>query len=380
MSDFKPFSMLEAAQGASVIQNVRNNALQAAAAQERQKMLSPLMAAAAQGDTNATKQVVGIDPELGNKILDATSKMNDEQREQFKHRVGTIGVGLQSVLDMPPVYQDQAYQVLREDLSAQFGPEAVKGLPEKFDPGLAQLRADQAKTMNELISSRGTAFQPTPAYDAEGNLVFMQGTNIPGKAPTKIEGYRPIDKVEQAVDIEKGKSQVQAKYGAEIEGAKAAGKSAIEKSDKAMENLAAVRKNMTNIDEAIAAIDAGAESGIIASKLPSITSASVELDNIRSRMGLDVISGTTFGALSEGELKFALDSAVPKNMSPKDLRAWMVKKKSAQQKLAQELEDAAIYLGKPGNTPAGYLEFKRNQQQPSPSNTPKSRFQIEVVN
>lgn len=77
-------------------------------------------------------------------------------------------------------------------------------------------------------------------------------------------------------------------------------------------------------------------------------------------MGLDIIGGTTFGALSESELAFALDTALPTKLEGPELRAWIERKKAAQMKLSQELEKAAIYLGKPGNTPAGYLEFLRN--------------------
>lgn len=384
MADFRPFSLAEAAQGAATIQNVQKNALAMAAARDKQARLSPLMEAAAGGDQGALRSVTGIDPELGNQILNVTSKMSEEQRENFKHGIETKGRTLQAVLNAPDVYKDQAWQMAKEELVSTLGPDAVKGMPERFDPNWTQMNVDKALSASDLLNARGTAFAPTPAYDKDGNLVFMQGTNIPGKAPTVIEGLRPIDKVDQAIKTAEGKAKVEAETGAEIEGAKAAGKAAIEQSGKAIESLTAVRKNMTNIDEAIAAIDAGAKSGVIQSKFPSITAASVELDNIRSRMGLDVISGTTFGALSEGELKFALKSAVPDNMNEKDLKAWLIKKKDAQQKLAQELENAAIYLGKPGNTPAGYLEFRRNQQEQAPAQATgtaaKSKYQIKVKN
>lgn len=381
MSDFRPFSLAEAAQGASILQDAQTKAMALRAAQDKQRRLSPLMAAAAAGDTAATQGVLAIDPELGNQILTATSKMDDNQRAQFKHSVETKGSVLQAVMNAPEVYRDQAWQAAKEELAGTLGPEAVKGMPERFDPNWTQMNIDKAMSVSDLLSAKGTAFQPTPAYDKDGNLVFMQGTNIPGKAPSVIKDFKPIDKVDAALREAEGKADIEAENAARIEGGKAAGKSAIEKSDKAIESLGSVRKNMTNIDDAIAAIDAGAESGVIASRFPSITAASVELDNVRSRMGLDVISGTTFGALSAGELKFALDSAVPKNLSPPDLKNWLIKKKDAQQKLAQELEDAAIYLGKPGNTPAGYLEFKRNLQ-PAPAATPaapaKSKYTIKV--
>lgn len=140
-----------------------------------------------------------------------------------------------------------------------------------------------------------------------------------------------------------------------------AAEQAIKQSGEAIDQLATVKSTIANIDDAISAIDNGANSGVIASKLPSVSSASIELDNARQRLGLNIIQGTTFGALSEGELRLALDTAVPSNLPPKELRAWLVKKKDAQKKLSKELENAAIYLGKPGNTPAGFLEMRRNE-------------------
>jgi hypothetical protein len=149
-----------------------------------------------------------------------------------------------------------------------------------------------------------------------------------------------------------------------IAATKKANESAIDMSNKAIEQLGSVRTSIANYDDAIKSIDDGAATGAVQSFFPSVKAASVELDNIRGRLGLDIIGGTTFGALSESELKFALDTALPTKLDGPELRAWLVRKKAAQEKLSQELESAAIYLGKPGNTPAGYLEFRRNSIAP----------------
>ena len=108
--------------------------------------------------------------------------------------------------------------------------------------------------------------------------------------------------------------------------------------------------------DAIKALDKGADTGPIISKLPSFRESSIELDNIRNRMGLDVVGSTTFGALSESELAFALDTALPDNLQPKALKTWLKRKQTAQRALAKGLRDAAVFLGKPGNTIADYIE------------------------
>jgi hypothetical protein len=131
-----------------------------------------------------------------------------------------------------------------------------------------------------------------------------------------------------------------------------------------------IKKNLGNIDEAIAAIDAGASSGVIASKLPNVTAASIQLANIRNQLGLDVIGSVTFGALSEGELNLALDTALPTNLAPKDLKAYLLNKKTAQTKLAGYLTEQATYLSKRGNSLAGWLEKVDNKATSGQSELP----------
>lgn len=131
-----------------------------------------------------------------------------------------------------------------------------------------------------------------------------------------------------------------------------------------------IQKNIGNIDEAIAAIDAGANTGVIASKLPNITAASIQLANVRQQLGLDVIGSVTFGALSEGELNLALDTALPTGLAPKDLKTYLLNKKTAQTKLVGYLSKQATYLSKSGNTLAGWLEKVENQATSGQSELP----------
>lgn len=153
---------------------------------------------------------------------------------------------------------------------------------------------------------------------------------------------------------------------------------AVVQSGKIFEQLGPVNKSIVNINDAINAIDQGADTGAVMSKLPSITEASVTLDNVRGQMGLDIIGATTFGALSEGELQFALDTAIPTNLDEGPLREWLVRKGDAQKKYAEELRKAAIFLGKPGNTVSSYLDsleanglFSRGDNAPAGDDQPE---------
>ena len=133
-------------------------------------------------------------------------------------------------------------------------------------------------------------------------------------------------------------------------------KQASDASGAAFKGLKNIRSTILNMGDAIRALDNNADTGPIISKLPSFREASIELDNIRGRMGLDVIGSVAFGALSESELAFALDTALPTDLQPKALKAWLKRKITVQRKLAKGLRDAAVFLGKPGNTIADYIE------------------------
>ncbi len=136
---------------------------------------------------------------------------------------------------------------------------------------------------------------------------------------------------------------------AELQGLRASERVAAKNAQKisidSFKQLADIRKSISTMDEGIAAIDAGAKSGVIQKRLPTIRDASLKLKNVQARMGLNVIQNTTFGSLSAEELKFALSAALPEDLDEVSLRSWLVQKKEAQRKLSAYVEEAAIFLG-----------------------------------
>jgi hypothetical protein len=162
-------------------------------------------------------------------------------------------------------------------------------------------------------------------------------------------------------------------FGAETQGTRAQSRVGGELTAKqvgvAFAEIGKIRKNIGNIDDAIKAIDDGANTGVIASKFPNITTASITLGNIRNQLGLDVIGSVTFGALSEGELNLALDTALPTTLRPPALKQYLTEKKAAQEKLVGYLTKQVSYLNKPGNNLSGWLEQAGKQGQ---SNLPAS--------
>lgn len=187
-------------------------------------------------------------------------------------------------------------------------------------------------------------FQQLESAKASGNQAAISA------AQRDYDDYRKILDIDEPSLAEKTDAAVDKANRVEL------AKQATEVSSAAFEQLPNIRSSIGNMTDAIAEIDRGAQTGPIISRLPSFRDSSIALDNIRGRMGLNVIGATTFGALSEAELKFALDTALPTSMEPKDLREWLVKKRDSQRKLGRELMKAAEFLGKPGNTVADYIK------------------------
>jgi hypothetical protein len=215
-----------------------------------------------------------------------------------------------------------------------------------------------------------------------GSVYYMRdGTtivrNIAGEV---LQGQAAVEYVQKSqaygVDLERNKNagREEGKLGARVDlgGAAAAatesGKLSVKISGDYFDKANAVNSSVSNIDRAINAIDAGAQSGAIVNMLPDVTQASGELRSAINSLGLDVVAGTTFGALSEGELGLAMATAVPQNLPPAELRSWLVARRSAQQKAASELYRAAAFFNN-GGTIAKWIEENPNNQVVSSSNT-----------
>lgn len=139
-----------------------------------------------------------------------------------------------------------------------------------------------------------------------------------------------------------------------------AGEQAIDMSGDAWTSYAKIQTSLSNIDEALAALDRGGETGAVLKYLPNVTEASASLQNAMDSMGLDVVGAVTFGALSEGELRLAMNVAVPRDLGPQELKVWLERKRDAQANTAAMLADAAQFLGQPDTTLADWIARNRN--------------------
>ena len=189
-----------------------------------------------------------------------------------------------------------------------------------------QLEKKSSVKTSGVQTDEATGFQYVVTSDAEGKQSVEYLTDAQGN---KIKG-------------------VSAKQKAEIEAAQKAKendvKLAQEKSEdlvKQADNIGSQIRNLEEIDKQIAQ---GANTGMFANLFPTIRTSTIALQNAVNRLGLDVIGGTTFGALSESELKFALETAVPTNMDEAELQKWVREKIRVQKILERELLGSARQL------------------------------------
>lgn len=151
-----------------------------------------------------------------------------------------------------------------------------------------------------------------------------------------VEEAGATARLEAAVDL-----------GAMAAAADAGGNAAVDLSIEAFKQIGAIRSNIANLDRAIQLVEEeGANTGVIARTLPSWSASTIELDNLRNTLGLDVIGAVTFGALSESELALALDTALPTNLNEKELSDWLRRKKTSQQKLSNYLSQQSRFFSR----------------------------------
>jgi hypothetical protein len=271
---------------------------------------------------------------------------------------------VRSALRIQALPDDQKLQGLIENRQTIIN---NKGDPRDTDAAIQLAQAGNFEALNKSINNvvdsgvRQKIIQPLGGQNkptsSAADFATYQGLLEKAARTSNPQDVEFAQQFGMQAGFERDTPQELANIDVDKESRKALVKQAAEESGKAFEGLSKIRTTIANMNDAVAALDAGAETGPIVSRLPSFRTASIELDNIKGRMGLDVISSVTFGALSESELAFALDTALPTNLEKEPLKAWLKSKIGAQQKLAAELRKAASFLGKPGNTIADYVNI-----------------------
>ena len=300
-----------------------------------------------------SKGIQGVDFEQTEQLATLSTMLasGDEKAGDLLRKTLTNNVAIGKALEIPGMEDEEGKIVSGGNIDKQ-GQVAFQNP----DGTISMRQAAGFKPSGESEFNRSSAM--TRIYDNGTNIQVRSNGDSIVRAP----GGNVVEGDERRAVLQTAR-QEQVNQKVAIAGETEAAKVSIAASDKYFARLDAIRPLISNIDRAIAAIDDGAKSGVFISMMPSFRDASKQLDNIQKRLGLDVVSNTTFGALSAGELSLAIDTALPTNMDPPELREWLVEKKNAQVKLSNYVEDAAIFLGTPGNTIARWIEYQKSQRQ-----------------
>ena len=339
-----------------------------------QKESQRLGGLAAGGGRQELQDLAGADPARAQQLQAFLQDRKTQEVEQITR-------GAIDTLALPPeqrkAFAQQRIQQMRQQGTDTSRLEQTLALPDDQFQQVLEQQVRAGKPLIDLIGGGRERFSAATTTLPDGTTI--QTTSLGRKivsdaAGNVLEGKDAIDAIKQG---EKFKTETQigraggkkkAVLEAEkdiaplISGGKEAAKAAIKLSAESFKRLEPLQQNLSNIDDAIRLIDEGASTGVIASKLPSVRKASIELDNLQKKLGLDVIASTKFGALSEGEREFALSSALPKTLRGPDLKKWLQRKRVVQEKLISQLQDAAVFLGTPGNTIADFIELKKVEQ------------------
>lgn len=193
---------------------------------------------------------------------------------------------------------------------------------------------------------------------ADGTVVtvFKDGsTQVTDATGNVVAGEKAASAVRQAQE-----------FGGEVKAGGESRKIAFQKAQeiavKAFEQIPKIETNLANLDEAIELVKQGANTGAIERNLPSFKASTIALNNVRNRLGLDVVGSVTFGALSQDELKLALDTGLPTNLEGQDLINWITNKKQAQTKLLGYLNEQAEFLSSGDKTLNDWMKFKKKQK------------------
>ncbi len=329
---------------------------QADQAQEANRLAGALTGQMAQGQdisrTQNFQDIMAIDPDRGNQMLNTFSQLSKERKQSTYEDMIT----LKNLLDNGDIEGASEFTKDRTLAIGELGGDPsgtemwsgliAEGRIDELRNGLNQ-GLEKAYALGELKapkSNRPKEFANVVSpvqVDQDTGQQYVIITN-----PTTQQSKRvTIEGATALTNDEKDKKDIR----------QSLIKDAIKVGGESYEGLKVIRNGLSAYSEAIDAIDEGASSGRLQSYFPSFEESTLKLENAGSRLGLNVIQATTFGALSEGELRLAMETAMPP-LEPVALRKWLVTKKKAQQKLGAELLKMAVKLGKGKTTIADYLE------------------------
>lgn len=236
--------------------------------------------------------------------------------------------------------QQYVVQWLRDNGYEKYIPLAMQ------DPKMAAEIAKQI-AQKELKPDVALSYS-TPRVDQETNQVFVIETN-PNTGTTRrinvedAKGLSEKDKAKIESDARLLESDI-----AEAQ----------KKGSEFFQKAQSLDSQIAKYTAALDTLDRGAATGWWNEYFPTFKAATQEFQMIANSLGIDIINSATFGALSESELKLALQTGLPDNLNEEETRALIKRKIAAQAKLRDQLYEDALMLSRGG---MGFNQFKRER-------------------
>jgi len=327
----------------------------------RQAEMQEALMGARQGDQAAMDRLFSLNPNLAMSMEENARQLEKEGRLE-----ATRGAAIQWAGSEPGSMERE---ILKErfflDDQIDFGEDEQNMTDEQFDLAANLFLKQQGLDLTQAaqaIPAETRAFEDlikdfTPEQQKNARLVKagLRGRAMSNAVLSAIES----GDVKNLADANALIKQ-QEKF------AEATGASRAKYIDMGFETIGKINKNIGNIDRALDALDRGAKTGVVEGKFfPSIKAASRELNQIQNELALDVIGSVTFGALSEGELKLAKETALDTGLNEEELKDYLGRKRAAQEKLRAYFEEQIEHLDQ-GGTVASFLRMKKRQQGQQP--------------
>ena len=138
-------------------------------------------------------------------------------------------------------------------------------------------------------------------------------------------------------------------------------KAAFEQGQDVFKKAGGINEQISLLDQALAAVEAGASTGVIRNMLPALNSATAQLRAVANQLGIEIINSATFGALSEKELGLALSTGLDTSLKGPELIKHIEEKIAARKKLRDQLFKDAKRLTQPGARFSDYVAEREAQ-------------------
>ncbi len=133
------------------------------------------------------------------------------------------------------------------------------------------------------------------------------------------------------------RAETEATKAGKVKGAEALAANNVARMQEIEDGLNGMERTAVLYGQAMDAMLEGAKTGYIEGNKwsPTISSASIILQNVQDQLGLEKIGEYTFGSLSEAEGQWVRDSSIPKTLSEEQIIPWIQHKYESQMRAIQ---------------------------------------------